>query len=102
MQEIPVQIIPSQTVRAVLDGQDCRIKIYTKDQGCFVDVSADGVDVAIGTICRNAVPLVCRRYSGFQGNILFLDLQGDTDPVYTGFSSRYKLLYLTEAEYVLI
>jgi hypothetical protein len=102
MQEIPIQSIPSQVVRTVLAGQNVQIKIYQKDQGVFVDVNSDSVDVGIGTIARNAVPLVCRDYARFLGNLLFLDTQGNLDPDYTGFNNRYRLVYLTAEEYALI
>jgi hypothetical protein len=102
MQEIPIQAIPSQVVRTVLAGQNVQIKIYQKDQGVFVDVNSDSVDVGIGTIARNAVPLVCRDYAGFLGNLMFLDTQGNIDPDYASFNTRYRLIYLTAAEYALI
>jgi hypothetical protein len=102
MQEVPIQAIPSQVVSVVLDGQNVQIKIYQKDQGVFVDVNSDSVDVGIGTIARNAVQLVSRDYAGFRGNLMFLDIQGDLDPAYADFNTRYKFIYLTAEEYALI
>lgn len=102
MQQIPLRPIPAQTVKAVLSGQNCQIAVSQKAQGVFVDISADGVAVAASTIARDAVPLVSREYAGFLGNLLFVDTQGDNDPEYTGFGSRYSLVYLTAAENDLI
>lgn len=102
MQEVPIQAIASQIVSVVLAGQNVKITIYQKDQGVFADVNSDSVDVGLGTIARNAVPLICRDYAGFSGNLMFLDLQGDLDPDYTGFGDRYRLVYLTADEYALI
>lgn len=102
MQEIPLRAIPSQVVKVVLGGQNVQILLYQKPQGLFVDVAADGVELVAGTICRDVVPLVWRGYTGFIGNLLFTDTQGAHDPDYTGFGSRFALLYLTAAEYEFI
>jgi len=102
MQEIPIQSIPSQVVRVVLAGQNVQIKIYQKEQGVFADVNSDSVDIGIGTIARNAVSLVSRDYARFLGALMFLDTQGNLDPSYAEFNSRYKLIYLTAEEYALI
>ena len=102
MQVIPIQATPSQSLSVVLDGQNVKIQIYYKDQGIFVDVTSDNIAVGIGTLALNVVPLVSRAYSGFLGNLMFLDLQGNLDPSYSGFGTRYKLIYLTADEYALI
>lgn len=102
MQNIPIQPIPSQLVKVVLGGQNVQIFIYQKDQGLFVDINSDGVDIVIGVIARDAVPIICREYMGFIGNILFVDTQGGSDPTYNGLGSRFSLVYLTADEYGLI
>lgn len=102
MQSIPLQPVPSQSTKVVLGGQNCQILIYQKPQGVFVDINADGVDISVGTIARDAVPLVCREYSGFAGNLLFIDSQGSEDPNYSGLGARFDLVYLTAEEYALI
>lgn len=102
MQAVPLQPVPSQSVKVVLGGQNCQILVYQKPQGVFVDVAVNGVDVAVATIARDAVPLVCREYAGFAGNLLFIDSQGSADPSYDGLGSRFDLVYLTAEEYALI
>lgn len=102
MQEIPIQPVPSQIAKVVLGGQNCQILIYQKPQGLFVDINADGSDIVTGVIARDAVPLVCREYAGFVGNLIFIDTQGASDPTYDGLGSRYSLVYLTAEEYALI
>lgn len=102
MQTIPLQPIPAQIVRVVLGGQNCQLKLYQKPQGLFVDISADDVDIAVATIARDVDPLVARTYTGFVGNLLFVDTQGNDDAEYTGLGSRFSLVYLTAAEYALI
>lgn len=102
MQEIPLQPIASQLTKVVLGGQNCQLFVYQKPQGVFVDVNVDGVDMTTTVIARDVVPLVCRDYTGFIGNIIFVDTQGSDDPDYTGFGSRFVLVYLTADEYELI
>jgi hypothetical protein len=102
MQQIPLQPIPSQSTKVVLGGQNCQILVYQKPQGVFVDINADGVDISVGTIARDAVPLVSREYAGFSGNLLFIDSQGSADPSYDGLGDRFALVYLTAEEYALI
>ena len=102
MQTIPLQPVPSQSTKVVLGGQNCQILIYQKAQGLFVDLNADGVEIVSGVIARDAVPLVCRSYAGFVGNLLFTDTQGTSDPEYSQLGSRFVLLYLTADENALI
>ena len=102
MLNIPIQPIPSQLVKVVLGGQNVQIFIYQKDQGLFVDINSDGVDIVVGVIARDAVPIICREYMGFIGNVLFVDTQGGSDPTYSGLGSRFSLVYLTADEYGLI
>lgn len=102
MQQIQIQPVPAQVLKVVLDGQNCQLSIYQKPQGLFFDLSVDGTSIVAAVVCRDAVPVVCRNYAGFSGNLLFIDTQGSSDPEYTGLNSRFQLVYLTEAEYEII
>lgn len=102
MQEIPLQAVPSQMVKTVLAGQNVQLLIYQKSQGLFVDVNFDDIEAVSSVIARDAVPIVCRQYTGFVGNLLFIDTQGNADPEYTGLGNRFSLVYLTEAEFDLL
>lgn len=99
MQLIPIQAVPSQQLQVVLAGQNCQIAIYQKSQGLFVDLNSNGADISLAVIAQDVNPLNPIAYSGFQGNLIFTDTQGNTDPHYTGLGSRYQLIYLTAAEY---
>jgi len=102
MQTIPMLPVASQSIKVVLGAQNCQILIYQKPEGVFVDLNADGVDIVVGVIARDAVPIVCREYAGFIGNLIFIDTQGSSDPAYSGLGSRWTLTYLTGVENVLI
>lgn len=102
MQTIPIQPVPAQIVKVVLEDQNVQIGIYQKVQGIFVDVNVDGTDVVTSVIAHDTVPLVCRDYAGFLGNLIFVDNLGSSDPTYDLLGTRYSLVYLTEEEYALI
>lgn len=102
MQQIPLQAIPAQAIRVILDAQNCSIAVYQKEQGLFADVAVGGAPVVSSVLARDAVPIVCRGYAGLTGNLLFVDTQGSEDPSYSGLGSRFALVYLTAAEYAQI
>lgn len=93
MLQIPLQPIPSQFVKTVLGGQNFQILLQQKEQGLFADVNVNGVDIVTSVIARDNDDILCRKYTGVIGTLRFLDLQGSTDPVYTGLNSRYVLIY---------
>jgi hypothetical protein len=96
---IPIQAVPSQQVLCVLGGQNCQIAIYQKGNSVFVDLNSNGTDMCVACLAHNAVPLdSCNSYDGFQGNLYFIDSQGLDDPEFTGFNTRWFLVYLTAAE----
>ena len=101
MLQIPIQPVPSQQVKAVLASQNCQIAIYQKLQGLFVDLNSNGEEISTGVIARNAVQLDPREYGSFSGNLMFIDTQGNDDPTYDGFGTRFFLIYLTADEFAL-
>lgn len=102
MLEIPLQPVPAQIAKVVLGGQNCQMALWQKPQGLFVDINVDGVELVTNVIARDAVPLICRDYTGFIGNLLFLDTRGRDDPEYTGLNDRFKLVYLNAEQYAFI
>ncbi len=99
MLQIPIQPVPSQQLFVVLGGQNCAINIYQKGCRVYADLTSNGSIMCIAALAHNAVSLdACNAYDGFQGNLYFIDTQGVDDPQYTGFGSRWQLVYLTAAE----
>jgi hypothetical protein len=98
MLSITLQPTASQSLTANLAGQRCFIEIYQKSTGLFMDLTVNGYPVLNGQLCLRRVRLVRLAYLGFIGDLVFLDTLGDDDPYYTGLGSRWKLLYLTNAE----
>lgn len=92
---IPIQPVPSQQVLCVLDGQNCQISIYLRGSNIYVDLNSDGVNRCLACLAHNAVALdSCNAWDGFLGNLYFIDTQGKDDPEYTGFNTRWFLVYL--------
>lgn len=101
MQTIPLQPIASQTLQVTLDGQLCLISIYVKDQCMLFDLAVNGVQIVTAVECSSFVTLVPTAYLGFTGWLLFVDTQGNDDPVYTGLGSRWVLLYIDANDVVI-
>lgn len=94
MQIVPLQAAPSQVVSVSLADQNCSINVYQKSTGVYVDLYVNSVLIIGGVIAENANRIVRDAYLGFLGDLLFLDIQGKSDPEYKGLGSQYLLLYL--------
>lgn len=92
-QYVPLEQVPSQQFNIVLNGQDCAIKIYQKDEEVFCDMSVSDVAIWKGIKCLNLVEIKPSSYMGFNGSLYFKDLNGNEDPLYTGFGDRWVLVY---------
>lgn len=95
---IPLQALPNQSVTALLGQQNCIIDVYQKYTGLYCDLYSNDVLVRGGIICLNSNRIVREEYLNFGGDLIFYDLQGQTDPVYTGLGGRYQLLYLEPSD----
>jgi hypothetical protein len=95
MREIPVQATPQQAFSVVLDELNVAIVIRTTQTGMYVDITADGVPLVTGRKAQDRTNLATSaRFRGFPGlQLYFVDLQGDTNPVWSGLGERYVLLY---------
>lgn len=94
MRVIPLQSQPSQTLTVNLGSQACRIDIYQRLTGLYCNLYVNDILVIGGVICENLNRIVRDAYLGFVGDLAFIDNQGSTDPVYTGFGAQYSFLYL--------
>lgn len=95
MMFIPLQAIPAQSFTVTLGGQSVLIAVYQKSNYIYCDITSNGTPVRQGRMALNGVRLVRLAYLGFIGDLVFMDMQGATDPVYTGLGTRYQLVYLT-------
>ncbi len=100
MKMIPLNAVPSQTLSTVLSDQFVGLTIRQLRYGMFMDVYFDGALLVGGVECQNLNRIVRDAYLGFDGDFVWRDTQGITDPYYTGIGpdGRYQLLYLTPDE----
>lgn len=102
MLEIPLRPVPSQSTKVVLAGQNCQISIRQTTRGLFADVLVGGAPAALTVPALDGIPLVPNDYASFSGNLIFVDTMGADRPEYAGLGARFRLVYLTAAEYDLI
>lgn len=98
MLTIPLQAMPSQSLRVMLNGQLCSIRIYTLSTGLYLDLSVLGVEILQTQLCVDRAYLVRDAYLGFIGDLAFVDTLSGTDPVYTGLGTQYQLIYFAPAD----
>lgn len=90
---VPLEQIPSQKFSINLNGQYCTLKIYQKDEDVFCDMYVDEIVIWTGIKCLNLVEIKPSNYMGFTGTLYFEDLNGNENPLYTGFGDRWVLVY---------
>lgn len=97
---VPLQAIPNQTLTVLLgNNQNCRINVYQKFFGLYLDLSVNGAaPIVAGQLCEWNNRLVRYVYLNFVGDLVFIDMQGTSDPDYTGLGSRFQLMYLEAAD----
>jgi len=98
-QVIPLAATPNQTLKCVLGGQYCTIRLMTTSAGLLIDILVDEAPVVQGVLCLDQNRLIRYPYLGFVGDLVFVDTQGSQDPEYSGLGSRYQLLYLSPGDY---
>jgi hypothetical protein len=94
MQIIPLSAVPSQTASVTLAGRSCRMNVYQKSLGLFLDLYQSDSLVIAGVLCLTRVMIVRDSYLGFSGDLVFYDQQGSDDPNYAGLGSRWVLAYV--------
>lgn len=103
MQEIPLRATGNQTLQVVLEGQNCSLRLYTRSlsdgvETLFCDLSIDQDPVFYGCPCLDGLPMPLYTWLGMTGQLVFIDMEGDEAPHWSGLGSRWKLLYMSPAE----
>ena len=103
MQEIPLRAAGNQTLQVVLEGQNCSLRLYTRSlsdgvETLFCDLSIDQDPVFYGCPCLDGLPMPLYAWLGMTGQLVFVDMEGDEAPHWSGLGSRWKLLYMSPAE----
>ena len=106
MLTIPIQNIPNQNFKVIINGLNCNITLFNKDRiygfstddnplifALYFNLSVNGNIITTNTICENISPLIKQKYKEFPGNFIFIDLNGNSSPFYSGLGTRFKLVY---------
>lgn len=93
MGKIPLTQEPSQEFQITLDGQNCTISIYQKDESVYMDLYVDETPIFLGVSCLDRVGIKEFDYMDFKGQLWFEDLNGTQNPDYSGFNTKYILYY---------
>lgn len=94
VQIVPLSPVANQTLSVVLNDRSVGITVRTLGAATYIDVAVAGLTVCAGQACRDRVPLTPRAaYLGLADlSLVFADLRGTSDPVWTEFGTRYVLL----------
>lgn len=98
MQRIPLRAVPNQSLQIVLGGQNCTLRLYTREaaeaEHLFCDLAVARELIISGIICQDMTPLVPYRHLAFEGQLFFVDMQGDEAPNWRGLNERWRLVRL--------
>jgi hypothetical protein len=90
---IPIRAVPAQTVQVTLADQP--VTLYLRQLGGrqYISVSWAGTVLCETVLMVNRSAIIRAAYTGFVGDIAVYDTQGDDAPEYTGWGSRWLLLF---------
>ena len=91
---VPIKAEPYQSLQVVLNQQNCDITIRLIGDNLYFSLGVNGTNYVTNKICRHGASLVTAKYLGFFGDFVFIDLYGNSDPVYTELNERYFLVYV--------
>lgn len=100
MKTIPLAATPAQSLTVQLAGQNCKINVYEKTTGVYLDLLVNNAPVVTCVLCLDRVRMIRETYMGFVGDLTFVDTQGTSDPTNSGFGNapRFLLVYLEAAD----
>lgn len=91
---IPLSKDPNQTFITELNGKICEFEIVSRYGYTFMNLTVDGNVQFNGIICQNRTNLLQYKHYTLQGELMFIDTQGNNDPEADGFGERYFLIYV--------
>lgn len=97
--QIPLSAVPSQTLAVTVGNQATEIAVRALGGKLYFDLRRNNVPVVLTRLCQNRQRLLLdSQYQGFVGDFMFIDLQGDAPPKYSGLGVRWVLWYLEAGE----
>lgn len=100
---IPVRATPNQALQAVLGGQNCSLRIYTRTDAnngdnLYLDLNVNNADILLGQLCLQFIGYPMYGYLNFTGELMFVDMQGNQAPQWAGLGERWQLIYLSQTD----
>ncbi|WP_215755480.1 phage baseplate plug protein [Acetobacter sp. P5B1] len=98
MQTIPLSVTPSQSLHVLLGGQNVGLTLRQRSSGLYADIKLNGSIIGSGLLCQDRTLINNAPYTGFSGDLVFVDTMGANDPTYDYFGSRYVLYWIEPGE----
>lgn len=92
MQIIPLKSSPNQSLTTVIDGRYLTISLRTLTSGLYFDLLIDQTPIVQSVLCLNGVRLIRGISTGYSGDFMFVDTEGNEDPSYLGLGGRFALV----------
>lgn len=94
---IPLSQVPSQSVNVLLAGQPCTVELRLIGGRQYFGLSVNGSVICRNVLLVNLSRIVRAAYTGFIGDFAVIDTQGDEPPQYTGWNTRWLLVFNDDA-----
>lgn len=99
MQFIPLAQNPNQTLNVILDGQDCTLSVYWRQERLYLDLAVNEVPLVAGAICENRANVLQSELLDFKGSLHFFDNDGDRPPRVEGLGeNRWFFVFVPASE----
>jgi hypothetical protein len=90
---IPVNPVPSQSLNVIVAGQPCTIDLREIGGRQYFSLSLNGDVICQNVLIVNRSAIVRAAYTGFVGDFAAIDTTGDEAPEYTGWGTRWFLVF---------
>lgn len=101
MVEVPLIAFPNQELLITLDGQNCTISVYQRDDYTYLDLIVGQETIVQGAICMPITAIV-QKPANFRGQLYMWDSTSPDDAQalakWEELGTRFKLVYATEDE----
>ena len=90
---IPLSATPAQKTAVTINEQDITVSLHTMLRRLYADVQLNNQHIIRNRICLNNTPLINEAWRGLNGELYFIDTQGQNNPQWQGLGSRFILVY---------
>lgn len=101
MVEVPLIAFPNQELLITLDGQNCTISVYQRDDYTYLDLIVGQETIVQCAICMPITAIV-QKPANFRGQLYMWDSTSPDDAQalakWEELGTRFKLVYATEDE----